>query len=203
MFVGQKLCPHCGAKTDPQEADPNAKPQLCPRCRTTPMNPIVLGGNSLRECPKCEGLWVDPESLRQICADREKQAAVLGLETAAANGAAVDADQKITYLPCPICRKLMNRVNFASYSGVIVDVCREHGTWFDHDELRRIVDFIRAGGLDKARAREIANLEEDRRLARIASTPLPNDDSPTWTHADFRQHGISLLADFLLDLLIK
>jgi hypothetical protein len=32
----------------------------------------------------------------------------------------------------------MNRVNFAEYSGVVVDVCREHGTWFDADERQRI-----------------------------------------------------------------
>ena len=49
----------------------------------------------------------------------------------------IDLTEKIRYIPCPICHELMNRVNFANFSGVIVDVCREHGTWFDRDELRR------------------------------------------------------------------
>jgi Zn-finger nucleic acid-binding protein len=54
----------------------------------------------------------------------------------------------------------MHRVNFGRCSSVVVDVCKTHGTWFDRDELRRVVEFIRAGGLDKARAKEFADLKE-------------------------------------------
>src|SRR5258705_13880277 len=57
----------------------------------------------------------------------------------------------------------MNRINFARCSGVIVDVCKGHGTWFDRDELSRIVEFIRGGGLEAARDKEKAQLEEARR----------------------------------------
>jgi len=64
----------------------------------------------------------------------------------------------------------MNRVNFANCSHVVVDVCKQHGTWFDRDELRRIVEFIRAGGLESARAREMAELEERRRQLSAAQT---------------------------------
>jgi len=51
---------------------------------------------------------------------------------------------------------------FAHCSGVVVDVCKAHGTWFDKDELRRIVEFIRAGGLETARADEMQELERKR-----------------------------------------
>lgn len=57
----------------------------------------------------------------------------------------------------------MNRINFARCSGVVVDICKGHGTWFDREELSRIVEFIRGGGVDAARAREKAGLEEERR----------------------------------------
>jgi hypothetical protein len=63
----------------------------------------------------------------------------------------------------------MNRVNFANCSQVIVDVCRGHGTWFDKDELRRIVGFIRGGGLEAARAREMAELERRQREVKAAN----------------------------------
>ena len=56
----------------------------------------------------------------------------------------------------------MNRMNFARHSGVIVDVCKSHGTWFDRDELREIVEFIVAGGLDAARDKERTQLELER-----------------------------------------
>jgi Zn-finger nucleic acid-binding protein len=60
----------------------------------------------------------------------------------------------------------MNRVNFARCSGVVVDVCKGHGTWFDRDELRQIVEFIRGGGLEVSRAREKRELEEERQRLR-------------------------------------
>ena len=48
----------------------------------------------------------------------------------------------------------MNRINFAKCSGVVVDICKGHGTWFDAQELSAIVQFIRDGGLEVARQRE-------------------------------------------------
>lgn len=70
----------------------------------------------------------------------------------------------------------MNRFNFAGCSGVILDACKPHGVWLDADELRRIVAFIRGGGLDMARAKEKRGLElERRRLQQAAREPEPGD----------------------------
>jgi hypothetical protein len=55
----------------------------------------------------------------------------------------------------------MNRVNFASGAKVVLDICREHGTFFDRDELHRVVTFIQGGGLERARAREREALKEE------------------------------------------
>ena len=44
-----------------------------------------------------------------------------------------------------------------------MDICKGHGTWFDRDELSRIVEFIHAGGLEASREREKAELKEERR----------------------------------------
>ncbi|MCU1264665.1 MAG: hypothetical protein JWM21_983 [Acidobacteria bacterium] len=117
----------------------------------------------MRECFKCEGLWLDVTAFERICADREQQSAVLGAASPAPTHAAQDALSKVSYVPCPECKQLMNRINFARCSGVIVDICRGHGTWFDRDELSRIVEFIHGGGLEAARDKEKAQLEEARR----------------------------------------
>src|SRR5206468_6492775 len=124
--------------------------------------------------------------LEKIYQDREQQAAVLGLAAPLPETADGEIEQNIRYVPCPICHKLMNRVNFAHCSHVVVDVCNTHGTWFDKDELRRIVEFIRAGGLETARAREMEELEQKRRelaAAQVSSsadatifTPPPSRD---------------------------
>src|ERR1051325_6660586 len=160
MFFGEKFCSHCGAQAASTPA-PVTTPLLCPRCRIQ-MEAITVGPTDLRECPRCNGLWVDVASLEQICLNRGRQTAVLGLvtELPAAEPGHIET---VRYVPCPLCRNLMNRVQFAHCSHVIVDVCKAHGTWFDRDELRRIVDFIRGGGLDTARARQLDELEERRR----------------------------------------
>ena len=51
------------------------------------------------------------------------------------------------YIKCPVCGDMMNRVNFGRRSGVIVDVCIDHGTWFDAEEIDRVAAFIASGGL--------------------------------------------------------
>jgi Zn-finger nucleic acid-binding protein len=48
----------------------------------------------------------------------------------------------------------MTRRNFGQSSGVIIDVCRRHGVWFDRGELPRVIQFVEAGGLGLTRARQ-------------------------------------------------
>jgi Zn-finger nucleic acid-binding protein len=127
----------------------------------------MVGATELRECPRCEGLWADAAALQHIVTDREQQAAVLGVAAPLPEPRSVPLE-KIRYLPCPVCKKLMHRVNFAKCSNVIVDVCKAHGTWFDKNELRRIIEFIRAGGFERARQNEMAELERQRRQAEAA-----------------------------------
>jgi Zn-finger nucleic acid-binding protein len=163
IFLGSKFCAHCGAKVERAEAS-DETPKLCPRCRVQ-LDAIALGPATLHECPRCEGLWIDVETFTEICADREKQAAVLGGAQPAHAPATLDFNlDDVHYVPCPACGALMNRVNFAHTSGVIVDVCKGHGTWFDRDELRRIVEFIRDGGLERARQRERDQWASEKRL---------------------------------------
>jgi Zn-finger nucleic acid-binding protein len=112
--------------------------------------------------------------------------------------------QTVRYVPCPDCGKLMNRVNFGKRSGIVLDACAHHGTWFDADELRRVVEFVRDGGLDRARAHERMQLEEERRLLavkqQIASWGAPqpvqrNDGSPEAT-GNFAQALLKLFGTF-------
>jgi Zn-finger nucleic acid-binding protein len=167
MFLGAKFCSHCGARADRIKL-PAGERRLCPRCGVG-MSAVKIGSTDLRECPRCEGLWADSETLQRIYSDREQQAALLGVAKPLPTPIDVPLE-RIRYLPCPVCRQLMNRVNFANCSQVIVDVCKPHGTWFDKDELTRIVEFIQAGGFDKARSVEIAELERQRRELEAART---------------------------------
>ncbi|ABF41518.1 hypothetical protein Acid345_2517 [Candidatus Koribacter versatilis Ellin345] len=171
MFIGEKFCSHCGAVAHRTETGPDGK-MLCPKCGEQEMKTIQVGKSHFWECPACDGMWLDATTLQQICAEKEEQAAVIGMPTEPREPVHVDTNFK--YVPCPVCTQLMNRVNFARMSGVIVDVCKAHGTWFDKDELRRLVEFIRAGGLDKARARQNADLEaQHERLKNAGNAGIP------------------------------
>jgi Zn-finger nucleic acid-binding protein len=201
MFLGARFCSHCGASAARAVANPTAA-ERCPRCRVD-MKAVVIGICELRECPKCEGLWGDKDTLQQIYTDREKQAAVLGMPQILKLDLTGTVERNIRYVPCPVCKSLMNRVNFARCSHVVVDVCAKHGTWFDKDELRRIVEFIRAGGMDRARAMEIGELERRRReldaartaggMGEIMSAPAPSYDGASL--------GVSVVASVLDALL--
>lgn len=201
IFAGAKFCSHCGAKVERAEAAA-AGSGLCPRCQVD-MEAVVIGKANLTECPRCEGLWVDAATLQQICADREEQAAVLGMPSPVQGNDPGGLETNIHYVPCPVCKELMNRVNFANCSHVIVDVCSRHGTWFDKDELRRIVEFIRGGGLEQARAREIRELEQRQRELRAAqATGSPDTTAGPWgASATDRHTGISFAASVLKSLL--
>ena len=139
----------------------------CPRCKVD-MASVTIGSTATRECARCGGLWVEVAAFEKICANREQQSAVLGVASPAPVSKPLrpGADEKINYAPCPQCGQLMNRINFAHCSGVIVDVCKGHGTWFDRDELREIIEFIRRGGLELSRHKEKREIEIQREQLR-------------------------------------
>jgi Zn-finger nucleic acid-binding protein len=110
----------------------------------------------LGRCPECTGVFVDGPTFDRIVADRDRQAV---LASALQTHTEPDrVEEKVKYLPCPDCSNLMWRTNFGKRSGVIIDVCKKHGYWFDADELRRVIEFVRSGGLDETRRREIEEL---------------------------------------------
>jgi Zn-finger nucleic acid-binding protein len=197
MFAGAKFCSHCGAKGSRVEVA-GGEAQRCPRCQVG-MNTVTVGTTSLLECPRCEGIWVDVDTLNQISADREKQAFVATASTS--TDEPLQLETAIRYVPCPVCHELMNRVQFAHCSHVIVDVCKPHGTWFDKNELRRAVQFIRAGGLEKARTQQLEEIkDEERRLAtaRLHSPtfdPTPSSNLTPNSRFNLASSAIGLLFD--------
>lgn len=162
MFAGSRFCAHCGAEATRAVVD-DATPLGCPRCHES-MQALLLGATKVRECAACGGLWLDPETLQRLADARESHADVVGV-LAARLPATAGAPDVVRYIPCPTCGKLMNRVNFAHSSGIVLDACRNHGLWLDRGELQRVLQFIDAGGLAVARKRDTERLvEEQRRL---------------------------------------
>lgn len=161
-------CPSCGAAMaarTPVAAD--GAP--CPACGK-PLATSQVSGLETRACLACGGLWLDRAVFEALGASRERQGSVLGA-LPASSAPPVVAVAQVQYRPCPTCGQRMNRVNYARQSGVVLDVCKAHGLWFDRDELRRVLAFIAGGGLDRARERELEDLKEAHRAAAQAQPP--------------------------------
>ena len=156
-----RFCHHCGTGLVP-ELDAGADTELrCPACQDG--HCLVsrrLGAEQVTvlECGRCAGFWIGHEAFRQLVerAQREALPACTILETpqqlaaksALPVGPVAPAQRRrgSFYRPCAVCGELMNRLNYGRDSGVIIDVCRDHGIWFDAAELARIVAWLHAGG---------------------------------------------------------
>jgi Zn-finger nucleic acid-binding protein len=168
VFRGSDYCRHCGAAIQAFEENTEGKP--CPRC-DQPMQQKQVGDTRISECTSCGGMWIDSAAFERICADRQRQAAVITSELPPPMPSS-NAEAQRFYIHCPICGGMLNRTGFAGHSGIVIDICKRHGIWFDRDELRRIVEFIRAGGIDQARQHELEKLQHERaQLERMRSEP--------------------------------
>ncbi|HUR98284.1 MAG TPA: zinc ribbon domain-containing protein [Pyrinomonadaceae bacterium] len=159
MFLGSKFCSHCGERSVDAEILLEENAGQCPRCKIE-LQSLKIGSTSMRECLRCGGFWMGVETFESLCGDKEEQSAVINYS--GSKPRELNSLPAISYVPCPDCKQLMNRSNFARSSGVIVDLCKEHGVWFDADELPKIIDFIDEGGLARSREKEKVALEEER-----------------------------------------
>ena len=120
------------------------------------MTPVRIGATPMQQCGACGGSWLTTETFTALCTDREAQAAVaasFASESSAAPAAPVRIGD-VRYRRCAACQKLMNRMNFGRVSGVIIDLCKGHGVWFDPGELQRALTFVAGGGLTRMRESE-------------------------------------------------
>jgi Zn-finger nucleic acid-binding protein len=159
MFFGSKFCGHCGAEAVEAKTADDKDLGVCPRCKCA-LDRLEIQSIKLAECKTCAGVWSDPTTFEKICSEKEEQSAALAFFGARPENP--NAKFPVNYVPCPDCKQLMNRSNFARSSGVIIDLCKDHGIWFDAGELPKIVEFIEHGGLTRARAKEKIDLDAER-----------------------------------------
>jgi len=158
MFAGMQFCPHCGAKGVRAVGDVTL---TCPGCRSD-MKFIEVGSTPMFECSGCSSIWVDAAAFTELCLSREQRARVASMTGVKDTSVVPTAGGKVRYVHCVRCKKTMNRENFGRRSGVILDVCRGHGVWFERGELASVSAFIDGGGLERARAEEQERKRKER-----------------------------------------
>lgn len=137
----------------------------CPRTHAE-LEPVTVAGLHAHVSRATGGLMLERDSERHLLAHPELWPAWVDLARRLAAGATVAVDGRaLVYLSCPTCGGPMVRKNFEKVSGVMVDACLKHGTWFDAGELEQALAFLRAGGRDRRRdfeAQERAHIDEQR-----------------------------------------
>ena len=159
VFVGSRHCAHCGARAkEPKALD--GTPWKCPDGHGE-LRGLLLGGAVMGECTTCTGLWIDELTFQSIVAERTRPLVVPQGGSEDARLRTVGA-ARVRYRKCSDCGNIMNRVNFARSSGIVLDACKGHGVWTDAEELRHVCEFVRSGGMEAAARRD----EERRRAER-------------------------------------
>lgn len=166
MFRGARFCENCGSEAKVVDVGAETSSR-CPRCECALIE-VIVGAFAMEQCPSCAGLWMPVQSFDELVEHAEHRAAASGLRVA--RGA--PGDEQVLYPKCPFCAEPMSRVNYARSSGVLINVCRSHGIWLDTNELHEIMQFIRSGGLDRAREKEVRRLKDERSRAERARTRL-------------------------------
>lgn len=161
VFHGHKHCPDCGTGLDVAAISAADHDRICPRCPTA-MHARRVGDVVIDECATCHGIFLDHIAIQRVVTDRQ-QARAEGLLGSLPTEASQPAPAGRMYVKCPLCNVVMNRKLFAAGAGVIIDVCRAHGAFFDVGELPRIISFVMNGGLEKAEKKEIERMRADAR----------------------------------------
>jgi Zn-finger nucleic acid-binding protein len=149
------------------------------------LRPIDLHDLAALECEACEGLFLDRATIEHLAGpDGHELRLAFPRRTPR-------PDAGVKYLNCPMCTQPMNRTNFARVSGVIVDVCKSDGIWFDAGEVNAVVAFIESGAIERVRAKEAHDAENERLLAelrRVREETFAIGRDPT-----FRRHFLEMI----------
>lgn len=209
---GSLLCAYCGNRTDvdlqginyytTHEGD---TPRTCPRCNKKLQTiDLKLKDRFLIErCETCLGLFFDPgelEALLEAAVSNVFEIDRTGLE--AINEQRAVNQYPISYIKCPVCGQLMNRVNFGAKSGVVVNRCKQHGVWLDGGDLRQLMEWMKLGGQLLEQERQQQQHKEEEQRQREEREKLKGwDEEP----ATFGSFSAPLRHDDpdLLDLIVK
>lgn len=135
----------------------------CPRC-LRPLNTYQAGAFEVDACLSCGGLFIDNAASRELVRAFDRDLIRVATTIGIGKGETVGPGVYQKDLACPRCGSPLSPVNLPSASAE-VDICAEHGTWFDANELPKVARAYRRnreGAPADMAAEEIAKLLEHR-----------------------------------------
>jgi len=147
LFCGEErddatgACLRCKAVTGALRIDDSPDAGFpCPRC-SAPLSRQSFGRATIKACGACRGFFC-PALQFSILVNDYASGVALPLDTLAVLPPGKEVS-RLAFVNCIACGSAMDRVNFASRSDAIVDVCASHGIWLDAGELIPILHFVK------------------------------------------------------------
>ena len=197
------LCDYCGSRNDTDLKgihhytihEPDSE-RICPRCAISlqTIDLKIEGRFLIERCEQCLGLFFDPGELETLIKDSVTHVYQIDRpKIDNLNKTLRSSDYPTGYIKCPVCSTIMNRVNYGTRSGVIIDRCPEHGIWLDGGELRHLLEWVKAGGelLTKQKDEELRKDEERFKAQKIRRAPHAGNMGSTQTF-DINGFGTTL-----------
>lgn len=149
------VCSYCGNHNEIDLAalgtnqTKSASSRRCPVCQDDMLSVQVNSSPdiAIEQCPAGDGLFFDADELDALLSINVAHVYSINHKLIASlNQHGIPENRRDrTYIHCPVCTSLMNRVNYGSKSGVVIDQCI-HGIWLDSGELSKLLEWRKAGG---------------------------------------------------------
>ncbi len=179
---GSTVCVYCGARNEVDlrgvheyTVKAPESPRTCPSCAAALRTIDVRADGKflIEQCESCNGLFFDPNEIEALLAATVKHAYTIDYERIKTLAAEAPPRDEVCYRACPVCGELMHRSAFGVRSGVIIDRCARHGVWLDSGELRRLMEWRKAGGQLLHEKRKAERDAQDRQARSARPVVLP------------------------------
>ena len=157
------ICDYCGKnnplnlqllefKEVPLEKKHNTSLE-CPQCLTVLIY-LNIGRKEdtiIAYCQKCDGLFISNENLEKTLenyiGDKKRQNNhKLSFVLNNPRQKRLSKNEKVRYLNCIYCQDIMQRKNYHSNSGVVLNWCAKHGFWVQAGALLQLLEWKSLGG---------------------------------------------------------
>lgn len=180
LRLNTPTCRYCGVRNDlaavlsqPSQAGGGEVGQ-CPDCceELTAVSYTSEAAWPMQRCESCYGLFLPANTLQEVLnGSSATDKTELGLIDQV-NRERYQSAQTVRYRPCPICEKFMRRTAYGRRSGVIVDICAQHGVWLDNGELMHLLEWAMAGGVELPKIVSASADDDPRHRAAFAEAQI-------------------------------